>query len=417
MPTTVLRDRRRLTGAAVTNMELFFDLVYVFAVTQLSHHLLAQLTLRGAIETLVLFLAVWWAWNYTAWATNWIDPDHPAVRGLLVVLMLISLVMAVKIPRAFGEEGLGFATAYVALQAVRSAFMVVAFRGQRMGRNYAQLLAWTAIAGIAWVAGAFVPGDGRLLVWIGALVLDYGAPLHGFALPGLGRTPMRAWTLAGSHLAERNQQVVLIALGESILATGATFGALPARAPIVTAFVVGFVGTVSLWWLYFVRHAEEGAQAIARAPDPARLGRAGYAYAHGIMVGGVIVVAVAIDLTIAHPTGPMSSAAAAVILGGPAIYLAGNALFNYALTGRTPWSRLTGVSVLAFLVPLALAAEPLALSAAATLVTLTLALATGSPRSPEGRGRQAPSGDGRARGTDAPPEPRDDDRRRPPVTP
>jgi low temperature requirement protein LtrA len=250
-----------------------------------------------------------------------------------------------------------------------------------MGRNYAQLLAWTGIAGIAWVAGAFVPGDGRLLVWIGALVLDYGAPLHGFALPGLGRTPMRAWTLAGGHLAERNQQVVLIALGESILATGATFGELPARAPIVTAFVVGFVGTVSLWWLYFVRHAEEGARAITHAPDPARLGRAGYAYAHGIMVGGVIVVAVAIDLTIAHPAGPTSRAAAAVVLGGPAIYLAGNALFNYALTGRMPWSRLTGIGVLALLVPLALVAEPLVLSAAATLVTLTLALTTGSPRS------------------------------------
>jgi low temperature requirement protein LtrA len=386
-------------------MELFFDLVYVFAVTQLSHHLLAQLTVRGAIETLVLFLAVWWAWNYTAWATNWIDPDHPAVRSLLVVLMLISLVMAVKIPRAFGEEGLGFATAYVALQAVRSAFMVIAFRGQRMGRNYAQLLAWTGIAGIAWVAGAFVPGDGRLLVWIGALVLDYGAPLHGFALPGLGRTPMRAWTLAGGHLAERNQQVVLIALGESILATGATFGALPARAPIVTAFVFGFAGTVSLWWLYFVRHAEEGARAITHTADPARLGRAGYAYAHGIMVGGVIVVAVANELTIAHPTGPMSRAAAAVILGGPAIYLAGNALFNYALTGRMPWSRLTGIGVLVLLVPLAFVAELLVLSAMATLVTLTLALATGSPRSPDGRGRLAPSEDSSARGTDAQPGP------------
>jgi low temperature requirement protein LtrA len=387
MPATVLRDRSRGEAPAVTNMELFFDLVYVFAVTQLSHHLLEHLTVRGAVETLVLFLAVWWAWNYTAWATNWIDPDHPAVRGLLVVLMLISLVMSVKIPRAFGEEGLGFATAYVALQMVRSAFMVVAFRGQSMGRNYAQLLAWSGIAGIAWVAGAFMQGDGRLLLWIVALVLDYGAPLHGFALPGAGRTPLRDWTLAGGHLAERNQLVVLIALGESILALGATFGALRADVAVVAAFVVGFAGTVSLWWVYFVRHAEEGAQAIAHAPDPARMGRAGYAYAHGIMVGGVIVVAVAIDLTIAHPTGTTSSAAAAVILGGPAIYLAGNALFNYSLTGRTPWSRLIGIGVLALLVPLALAAEPLALSAAATLVTLTLALATGSPRSPDVRGR------------------------------
>jgi low temperature requirement protein LtrA len=191
---------------------------------------------------------------------------------------------------------------------------------------------------------------------------------------------MRDWTLAGGHLAERNQQVVLIALGESILAVGATFSALPTSAAVAAAFVVGFVGNVALWWVYFVRHAEEGARAIARAPDPARVGRAGYAYAHGIMVGGVIVVAVAIDLTLAHPTGPMSTAAAAVILGGPALYLAGNALFNYALARQVPWSRLLGIGLLALFVPLALVAVPLVLSAAATLVTLTLALATGSPR-------------------------------------
>jgi low temperature requirement protein LtrA len=156
----------------------------------------------------------------------------------------------------------------------------------------------------------------------------------------------------------------------------------------VAAFVVGFVETVSLWWVYFVRQAEEGAGVIARSRDPARVGRAAYAYAHGIMVGGVIVVAVAIELTITYPTGTTSTAAAAVILGGPAIYLAGNALFNYSLAGRPPWSRLAGIGVLALLVPLAPAAEPLVLSAAATLVTLTLALATGSPRRPgakEGR--------------------------------
>jgi low temperature requirement protein LtrA len=380
IPTTVLRDRRGGAAPTVTNMELFFDLVYVFAVTQLSHHLLAHLTVRGTVETLVLFLAVWWAWNYTAWATNWIDPDQPVVRGLMVVLMLLSLVMSAAIPDAFGARALSFAAAYVALQVVRSAFMVGAFWGQRMGRNYVQLLTWSGIAGVAWVAGAFVPGDGRLLLWIVALGLDYAAPLHGFALPGLGRTPMRDWTLAGGHLAERNQQVVLIALGESILAVGATFSALPTSAAVAAAFVVGFVGNVALWWVYFVRHAEEGARAIARAPDPARVGRAGYAYAHGMMVGGVIVVAVAIDLTLAHPTGPLSTAAAAVILGGPALYLAGNALFNYALAGQVPWSRLLGIGLLALLVPLALVAAPLALSAAATLVIVALALATGSPR-------------------------------------
>ena len=114
----------------------------MFAVTQLSHYLLGHLTARGAIETLVLFLAVWWAWNYMAWATNWIDPDKPAARGLMVVLMLISPAMSAAIPEAFGDKAVSFAVAYVALQLVRSAFMVVALRGQRMGRNYEQLLAW-----------------------------------------------------------------------------------------------------------------------------------------------------------------------------------------------------------------------------------------------------------------------------------
>src|SRR5919204_947467 len=379
MPSSVLRDRTRPDAPRVTSVELFFDLVYVFAVTQLSQHLAHDLTGRGAIETLVLFLAVWWAWNYTAWATNWIDPERPAVRVLMLVLMLISLVMSAKIPRAFGDEAVGFAAAYVAIQVVRGAFVVVAFRGQSMSRNYAQLLAWSCIAGAVWLVGAFLHGDARLATWILALAIDYAAPWHGFVLPGLGRTPTRAWTLAGGHLAERNQLVVLIALGESILALGKTFSELHADASIVTAFVSGFVGIVSLWWVYFVRHAEEAAQRISRSVDPTRIGRLGYAYAHAIMVAGVIVVAVAIERTMVDPGGETSGATAAVILGGPALYLAGNALFNLALIGRLPPSRLVGIVLLALLVPLAAVVQPLVLGIAATLVVLGLALATGTP--------------------------------------
>src|SRR5712691_11290366 len=133
--TTVLRDRKADETPEVTNVELFFDLVYVFAITQLSVYLREHLTDRGALETLVLFLAVWWAWNYTAWATNWIDPEHTVVRLLLVTLMLVSLVMSAAIPRAFGSRALAFAGAYVVLQLLRSGFMVAAFRGARMGRN------------------------------------------------------------------------------------------------------------------------------------------------------------------------------------------------------------------------------------------------------------------------------------------
>ena len=116
----------------MTSVELFFDLVYVFAITQLSVYLREHLTARGALETLVLFLAVWWAWNYTAWATNWVDPDHAAVRGLMVALMLISLVMSAAIPKAFEGRSVTFTAAYVGLQVLRSAFMVGAFGRERM---------------------------------------------------------------------------------------------------------------------------------------------------------------------------------------------------------------------------------------------------------------------------------------------
>ncbi|MGH3500037.1 MAG: low temperature requirement protein A [Nocardioidaceae bacterium] len=377
----VLRRRADGEDLAVTNTELFFDLVYVFAITQLAGYLLDHLTGRGVVETAVLLLAVWWAWNYTAWATNWVDPDHRAVRALLVVLMFASLVMSAAIPGAFDDSAVGFAAAYVGLQVVRSAFMAASFRrGDRMSRNYSQLLAWSAIAGVGWLVGAFLPADARLVVWIAALVVDYAAPLHGFALPRWGRTPMSDWTLAGGHLAERMQLFVIIALGESILAVGATFSAIDHDWAVVGAFVIGFALNVLLWAIYFVRQAEEGAQALAAAADPARAGRGGYTYAHVIMVAGIIVVAVAIDHTIVHPRGDLSVATAAVTLAGPAIYLAGNILFNVLVTGHVPRSRLAGIAALGVLIPVAVVVSPLVLMLLATLVILTLAVTSGAPR-------------------------------------
>jgi low temperature requirement protein LtrA len=363
----------------VTSVELFFDLVYVFAVTQLSHLLLEHLTARGALETGILLAAVWWAWNYTAWATNWVDPDNPHVRKLMLALMLLSLIMSAAIPEAFRERGPAFAGAYVAMGLVRGGFMVYALRGSRMGRNYAQLTAWTAIAGVAWIGGALVDGDGRVALWILALVLDYAAPLHGFHLPRAGRTPTSDWTLAGGHLAERGRLVILIALGESLLAVGATYASLDASLAVVSAFVVGFLMSVSLWSVYFVRYADEGAHAVATAVDPTRVARGAYAYAHGIMVGGIIVAAVGIDLAIAHPTEGTRTATAATILGGPGLYLAGSALFNWSLSRVPPTARLTGVAVLAALSPLALVVSPLVLLSAATAVVLALAIASGRP--------------------------------------
>jgi low temperature requirement protein LtrA len=375
----VLRERGAGAAVRVTNMELFFDLVYVFAITQLSDYLFEHLTVRGALQTLILFTAVWWAWNYTAWATNWIDPERPRVVLLMVVLMAVSLVMSAAIPHAFDSRGWPFAAAYVAIQLIRSAFMVLAFGpGATMRRNYAQLLAWSAIAGVGWILGAVVGTDARLFVWIVAIVLDLGAPLHGFTLPGLGSTPIEEWTLAGSHLAERCQLVLLIALGESVLRVGASLAQQHGSFSVDLSFVAGFIATASLWAAYFLRHAEHGSRAIAgSAADAARVGRAAYAYAHAIMVAGVIVLAVAVRLTIEDPSASASAAATATLLGGPAIYLAGLVVFKRSVSRGKLGPPLLAIGGLALLVLAALFADRLVLACLVAAVLATLAVSAG----------------------------------------
>src|ERR1700728_2931016 len=311
MRRNALRARSDEAAPRVTNMELFFDLVYVFAITQLSDFLFHDPTFRRALEGLIMFGAVWWAWNYTAWATNWLDPESIAGAALMIVLMAISLVMSAAIPEAFSGRGVPFAFAYVGLQVVRSAFMVWAFTGtdDRMRRNYAQLLAWSCIAGVIWIVGAFVGHELRLWLWLGALAVDLAAPVHGFRLPGVGATPMEDWSLAGSHLAERCQLVLMIALGESVLRVGLTFSQHSGSPSVDASFIVGFLAAAGLWATYFLQYAERGVEAIGSTPTAAAsVGRTAYAYAHAMMVAGVIVVAVAIRLTIDNPDEGLSVA-------------------------------------------------------------------------------------------------------------
>src|SRR5688572_32913501 len=148
---SVLRSRD--THARVTFVELFFDLVFVFAVTQLSHTLVEHLTLGGALQTLFLLLAVWWVWMYTCWFTNWIDPDKPSVRMLLFTLMLAGLLMSAAIPNAFGHEGLLFALAYAFIQVTRSIFMCFATRKHDTvnHRNFLRITSWLAISAVFWI--------------------------------------------------------------------------------------------------------------------------------------------------------------------------------------------------------------------------------------------------------------------------
>src|SRR5918994_1439914 len=344
----------------VTPVELFFDLVYVFAVTQLSHRLLEHLSVRGVLETLMLFLMVWGVWVYTAWFTNWFDPDRLPVRLVLVAVMLASLLMSVAIPEAFGKRGLMVALAYVAIQVGRTAFTLIALRkslgtSHPLSRTFQRILTWFVGAGVVWILGGLLGGEARYALWLLALAVDYSGPVVGYYVPGLGRSRTGEWTIEGGHFAERCQLFVIIALGESILVTGTT-------------------------------SAEAAREVFSSSEDPGRLGRSAYTYFHMPMIAGIIAIAAADELTVAHPGEPGTLATITLTLGGTALFVAGQAFFKWAVFGVLPWSRAVAVAALMALIPVGFAMPTLALSGAAGLIVVGLAvwdaLAYGNMRSP-----------------------------------
>ncbi|MGH8495884.1 MAG: low temperature requirement protein A [Gammaproteobacteria bacterium] len=376
---TLLRTRGQRDSSKVSSVELFFDLVFVFAVTQLSHTLLAHLTPGGALRALLLLLAVWWVWIYTSWVTNWLDPKRIPVRICLFVLMLAGLLVSVSIPEAFAERGLLFASAYVFMQVGRTLFFLWAVRGApaNMTRNFQRILVWFALSGIFWVAGGFTNGDARLAWWTLALLIEVVSPSLYFWVPGLGRSSTADWNIEGSHLAERCALFVIIALGESLLVTGATFAELDWNADTISAFLAAVLGTVAMWWVYFDTGAERASRRIERSDDPGRQGRVAYTYLHALIVAGIIVCAVADELVLMHSVHA-TSAGIAAILGGPMLYLLGNALFKWVTNDRRgpPLSHLIGLLALAALLPVAFTGvlPVLALGAIATGVLIVVAV-------------------------------------------
>jgi low temperature requirement protein LtrA len=369
------RHMRARTGEEqrATNLELFFDLVYVFAVTQLSHLLGSHLTLSGAGQTALLLLVIWWAWVYTTWMTNWFDPDSPVVRVLLIAVMLASLGMAIAIPTAFGDRALLFALAYSSLQVVRNAFVVWATEpGSQLHEAFVRISAWSVAVAVLWVAGALAGDGARAAIWVAALLVDYAGPAAGYWVPRLGRTPAQEWSIEGSHFAERFQLFIIIALGESVVVTGSTAAAEHIDLAGAFAIAISFLITAGLWWLYFDYVATISQRRLATSDESGSLARDAYTYVHAVIVAGIIVAAVGDGILIERPTGAPSAAEIATLAGGPALYLAGHLLFRRRMAGSWSGKRIaamlalcaagcaglllpalaTGVAVLAILVAL-----------------------------------------------------------------
>ncbi|RYE33292.1 MAG: low temperature requirement protein A [Hyphomicrobiales bacterium] len=348
-----LLRRRDGHHARVSYAELFFDLVYVFAVTQLSHELLQHLTVVGAVQTLILWLAVWLGWQYTCWVTNWFDPETPQIRNLLFVVMLAGLVMAAAIPGAFGERAVVFVSAYVTIQVGRTAYIVYQLGSEHpLAANYRRMLGWLTIAAVFWISGTLAEGWLRAGFWVFACICEYASPMFGFALPGLGRSRTSDWTIEGGHLAERCQLFVIVALGETLLATGATFGTAKVwDATMLSALLATFLGALAMWWLYFGTSSSDATDTITHSDDAGRIG-AYFHYVHAVLVAGIIVSAVGNDLILAHPHDPVKMAYAVTLASGPAIYLLGSAIYKKIVYGAVPFSHIAGAMALLLLIPL-----------------------------------------------------------------
>jgi low temperature requirement protein LtrA len=360
----------------VTYAELFFDLVFVYAVTQISHSLLADFTPVGAVHVTLLFLAVWWVWVYTSWITNWLDPEKTPVRLLLFALTLGGLVLSTSIPTAFDGRGLWFAIAYAAMQVGKTVFLWIVTPSSRPPArlNAVRITTWLSVSAIFWIAGGVMQGQPRLVLWAIALGIEYISPVVRFWIPRYGASAIADWVVEGGHMAERCAGFIIIALGESIVVTGATFADLTWTSENVVAFVSAFVGSLAMWWIYFHKGAEAGSEEISKSSEPGRLARLAYTYLHMPIVAGIIVSAVADELVLKHPAGHSDLRTVLSAIGGPLLFLFGTILFKHSFRGFLQLSHGVGIIALCVLAWFAHELSPLLLSILTSAIMIVVAV-------------------------------------------
>ena len=360
----------------VTYAELLFDLVFVFAVTQISHTLLGRFTPLGALQTTLLLLSVWWVWVYTSWVTNWLNPELTPVRILLFLLMLGGLVLSTSLPKAFESRGLWFAIAYAGMQVGRTIFWLLSTpRARILARTNAfRILVWLSVSAMFWIAGGFAQGQQRLALWAVALGIEYISPAVRFWIPKYGASSVADWYVEGGHMAERCAGFIIIALGESIVVTGATFADLAWTSATVTAFMSAFVGALAMWWIYFHKGAEAGSELISNSSEPGRLARLAYTYLHLPIVAGIILSAVADELVLTHPADRSDLKTVLSAIGGPLLFLLGTILFKHAIRGWLQLSHGVGIIALCALAWFAGELSPLVLSILTTMLMVIVAV-------------------------------------------
>jgi low temperature requirement protein LtrA len=360
-------------GETVTPLELFFDLVFVLAITQCTALMAAEPTWAGLAKGMLVLGVLWWSWVGYAWLTSVLDPEADAVRLVIFAAMAALLIVGLCVPRAFGASALIFACAYAVVRVAQIALFMLASRDEpNLRSSVVALAASTALGSGLLLTAAFADGALRGGLWALALALDMGGPYF-FGTEG--------WKLVPEHFSERHGLIVIIALGESIVAVGvgAKHGV---DAGVALGAVVGTAIAAALWWMYFDVVAIVAGRRLAAAQvgrEQNAMARDSYSYLHFPMVAGIVLVALGMKTTLSHVDEPLRIVPAVALLGGTALYLLAHVAFRYRHVHSLN-SRRLGLAVL-LVASLPLAAEIPALATAGALaaaLTLLIAIETHS---------------------------------------
>ncbi|MFC9351865.1 low temperature requirement protein A [Arthrobacter sp. NPDC057013] len=331
----------------VTSLELFFDLVFVFALSQLSHHLLEYPSWVGAGETFVLLLAVYKVWVYTTWAATLLNTSHPEVQWMLLIVMLVTLFMNASIGSAFGAFGWLFAASYLLAQLGRGAWMLTVGLVRTTHDHFVRTLIWGCMSAPFWIVGVFFGPGPRLMFWGVAAAIDLGGHMLAHRLPGR-KTEGRRVPLPGERIFERFGLFYLIALGETILSTGLAIAGNLEDPLIFLTGTVSLAGSVAIWWCYFHGLEQDILEKLASVDDQFRPGiLAGNTLV--VLLAGLILVAVGDQLVISDPGARPDLATVLLLFGGPALFLAGRGFFIRQVLGQRQPSDLAGIGALVVL--------------------------------------------------------------------
>ena len=339
----------------VTPLELFFDLVFVFAITQVTSLLAATPTWTGVLHGMLVLTALWWAWAAYAWLTNTVDSDEGIVRIAMLAAMAAMLVVSLAVPEAFGEHGVLFAGAYMVVRILHLVLYAIAGKRDPELLGAVLRLASTATIGPTMlVLAGFVEGDERTLVWVVALALDFLGP----AVIGRGR----GWRVSVEHFAERHSLIVLIALGESIVAIGVGATSIELDLGTVVAAVLAIVLVSALWWLYFDVAAILARDRVMSVSglEQIRMARDAYSYLHLPMVAGIVLFALGLKKTLGDVSEPLATVPAFALAGGVALYLLAHCAFFLRLSRRLFRRRFIGGLALIALIPVVMELPALA---------------------------------------------------------